>query len=1014
MRATNDMPRRRTRTSGRGRVLLIILAVVVFIIITSLRQVADFWTDYLWFDSVNFSQVWTRTLLIKVGLGAAFTAIFFAALWANLAIADRISPKFRPLGPEEELLNRYHQLVDRRAGLLRVVVAGVFAIITGAGMSSQWNEWLLFYFGGDFDSVDSQFGLNVGFYTFKLPFLMATIDWLFAALVIIVLITAVAHYLNGGIRLQAPFERVTPQVKAHLSVLLALLALTKAADYWLQRYQILFSQRGAVAGATYTEVNAQLPALYLLLFIALASFVLFIANIRRRGWVLPIVAVGLWALVQIVVGEAYPAIYQRLIVQPEESTKEASAIHNNIHATRAAYGLDKMNTKTFDYSASDVEASQSITNNPDTIRNIQLLDTHRIGDTFQKLQSQVVPLQFARVTTDRYLMRIPGGGTAPTQVVVANREMNADNIPGKTWENQHLNYTHGYGLALAAGNAVTQGGAPDFSVKDRPLQVSPNMVDLQVDQPNNYFFNSDSVTTAGLYSVVDSGAPEFDFVRNSGDPTKPYAGSGGVPLNSLARRAAFFLKFNDFNLLISNFISDQSRILFLRDIRARAQTAAPFLAFDGDPYPVVVKGRTFYVLDAYTTSEFYPNSQPYPNIGIDSVNLQNRPFNYVRNSVKAVIDTYDGSIKYYVIDKNDPVIAAYQQAFPELFTERAEMEQELRQHLRYPEDIFRVQTDVWGRYHITDPADFYKRDNAWEPPPAPQDSTNAAAPASVPQAPLLGGATPIPLKGPRLLPNYVINQLPGDSKPNFMLLRSFQPFSETDSTKNKLTAFMVARCDDDDLGRLDLYQISDKDQIEGPAIASAAMLSDRAVSERVTLLGTGGSRVMLSDLMLVPLDKSILYVRSLYVVSENNQVPVVRGVIVDFSGKVFIDDTLKKVLQQAFPASNPQTLEGAADVPGTPLPVTPPTAPAGSSTTTQPPATSGTTVPSPGGTDVPSRGDAAALVEQADKLLQDAVDGLRSNGNLGEYQAKVDDARRKIQEAHRLTNTTTTAAPPSG
>jgi uncharacterized membrane protein (UPF0182 family) len=1014
MRPTNDMPRRRrTRAPGRVRVVVIIAAVVVFILITFLRQIAEFWTDYLWFDSVNLSKVWSRTLIIKIELGVMFTFGFFALQWFNLLVADRVSPKFRPLGPDEELLNRYHQIVDRRAGSLRFLVALVFAIITGAQMSSQWNEWVLFNYGGDFGTTDPQFGLDVGFYVFRLPFLVALVDWLFAALVIVLLVTAVAHYLNGGIRFQAPFERVTSQVKAHLSVLLALLALVKAADYWLQHYQILFAERGTVNGASFTEVNAQLPAIYLLLFIALASFVLFIINIRRRGWVFPIAAVGLWIFVQLIVGEVYPAVYQQVVVKGEESTKESSAIENNIAATRISYGINDVEIKDFAYSKEVADAEKAISAHPEITRNVQLLDTRIVDDTFQKLQQLVPPSHFSSVATDRYSMKLPSGETAPTQVVISNREMTAEGIPQKSWEGVHLDYTHGYGLALAAGNAVTSDGTPDFAVRGIPLATSPSIA-LSIEQPNNYFFNagdsSADLPTAQLYSVVDTNAPEFDYVKNANDPTKAYSGNGGVKLDSFGRRLAFALKYADPYLVISQFITDNSRLLNLRDVRQRVRQAAPFLTFDRDPYPVVVDHHTSYVIDGYTTSSFYPNAQQYPNqtsTTSGSLISQNEPFNYVRNSVKAVVDTYDGSMKFYVVDKTDPVIEAYRQAFPEMFEDQSHISQDLKAHLRYPQDIFRVQTDMFGRYHLSNPTDFYKSDKAWEAPLAPAQTIETTTGAQANPSTQLG---PIVLQE-KIAPYYVINQLPGDPQPNFMLMRSYQPFSPGTTTAN-LSAFIVARCDGDDLGKLQAFSMTT--DVAGPYIANQKMVTEQEVSTLITQLNQQGSQALFGDLVLVPIDKSILYVRGMYVQAKNDKQPqpVLLNVIVFFDGRVVIKKTFREALKTFFPNSNPQTLEGGAPVSGSKEP-----GPTTTTSTTQPPENIGTNPPNTGTGVPPALSEADQLIADANKLLQEAQDALKSGepGSLGVYQSKVDEAKKKLDEAQRLrgvASTTTSTSPP--
>jgi len=358
MRTPTDMPQR--RRISRGRLALIVTAAVDFVLFMSLRGLAGFWTDWMWFDSLGLSSVFTGVLGAKIALGAIFTAAFFVMVLINLVIADRIGPKVRPIGPEDDLLERYHETIGRRTKTVRVVVSFVLALFAGLGMSGDWNQWILFRNGGSFGVNDQTFQTDVGFYVFKLPFYSSVVNWLFAAGIILLIVTVVAHYLNGGIRLQAAGERVTPQVKAHISVLLGLLALVKAADYWLQRFALTYSTRGTVDGATYTDVKAQLPAIYLLLFIAILSFGLFIANIWRRGWTLPVVAVGLWALISVVAGVAYPAFIQRFVVEPEESTRETPYIDHNITATRTALGLSEVDTKPFIYNQDKSEIGRAL------------------------------------------------------------------------------------------------------------------------------------------------------------------------------------------------------------------------------------------------------------------------------------------------------------------------------------------------------------------------------------------------------------------------------------------------------------------------------------------------------------------------------------------------------------------------------------------------------------------------------------------------------------------------------
>lgn len=734
VRAPADMPprRRRRRVSNRGRVALIVTAAVLFLLFTSLRGIATFWTDYLWFDSVQLSSVFTTVLGSKIALGVIFTLVFFVLLWVNLAIADRIAPKFRPAGPEDELLDRYHAMVDRRAGLLRAAVALGFAILAGASVSSQWQQWLMFVNAKEFPERDAIFDTNVGFYVFKLPFYSFVVDWLIAAFVIILLVTMVAHYLNGGIRLQAPFQRVTPQVKAHMSVLLAVLALLKAVSYWLERYQLVFSQRGTVNGATYTDVKAQLPAIYLLLLISLLACGLFIFNIWQRGWTLPVVAVGLWALVAVVAGVAYPAFVQRFQVTPDESAKERPYIENNIQATRQGFGLtnDRAEVRQFEYDPSREAGARGVVNNPGTIRNVRLLDPERVPDTYNRLQGFQNFYRFADLDVDRYRAKVPGTDqTAETLTVISSRDLNVSQIPQQTWENRVLAYTHGYGVAVANASAVGPSGDPDFIVQDIPINVEDG-IDAKVDQPFLYF--GEFPTGANTYAIADTLREEVAYVdRNSNTVYARYQGDGGVVLDSWLRKAAFALRFADWNPLLSNFVTDQSKLIYLRDVHERVTEAAPFLDWDANPYPVMANGRIVYLIDGYTTTPFYPNSQIANPDGVpDRSTLDAHKFNYIRNSVKASVDAYDGTIKIYVWDTKDPIIAAYQSAFPSLFSSSDQMPAELFQHVRYPEDLFRVQTNMWGRYRLDNPDAFYQRTGAWsvasDPPSTPQSNTSAS------------------------------------------------------------------------------------------------------------------------------------------------------------------------------------------------------------------------------------------------------------------------------------------------
>lgn len=981
-------PKRR-RLSGRGRTILIVSVVALFFLATSLRGIAGVWTDYLWFDALGLGSVWTGIVGSRFALGAIFTGVFFVLLWVNLSIADRLAPKFRPAGPEEELLERYHQLIGRRGGLVRVAVAGLFALIAGAGVSNRWQEWILFTNRVDFGTKDPEFGVDIGFYVFQLPFLSFVVGWLFAAFVIILIITAVAHYLNGGIRVQGPGQRVTPQVKAHLSVLLGVLALVKAGDYWLQRFELTFSTRGAVDGATYTDINAQLPAIYLLLMISLLSAVLFLVNIRRKGWVLPVLAVGLWAFAAIVAGTAYPAFVQRFQVEPAESTKEEPYIERNIEATRAAYGLNQVDTSPFEYDEDlDADALQA---NAGTIRNIRLLDPAVVNQAYQQLQAERGFYTFpGDLDVDRY--EIDG---RTTQVVLAARQLDAGDIPQESWEGQHLAFTHGYGLALSPANAVTTEGRPDFVVGNVP--VDSDVPEIEVTQPQLYVGEG-----LGGYSIVDTDRAEVDYLDEAGDTvTYEFEGDTGVGIGTLPRQLAFALRFGDIDPVVSNFLTDQSRIIYVRDVRDRVEEVAPFLSFDNDPYPVVSDGRVVYVLDGYTTSDHYPYSQDAENNDLPDGSGLDHSFNYVRNSVKAVVDGYDGSVTLYVLPEEmlpqggDPIIEAYQQAFPDLFAPFEEMPEDLQPHIRYPDDIFRVQTNMWGRYHIGNANDFYEQTGGWA---VAQDPGNSAEAVQQQTTATNEQGQTVETSERRIDPYFQLMRLPDEEQEAFLSLRPFVPLSENDE-RRQLTSFMTAKSDPDQYGRLQVFEMPGT-QVDGPTIANSNILASSEVAEQITLLDQQGSEVRLGNLLLIPVDTSLLYIRPLYVQpTSGTQVPLLERVIVAYGDDVVIQDTLAEALQELFDYT-PETLEQA-----------PPSVDPAEEETGEEPDTEAEPEP-----DEPSTEEQIAdLLARADDLFADAEAALR-DGDLVTYAENVEEARRLIAEARELTGaatTTTTTEPDS-
>ena len=949
------MPRRAARVSkpGRGRAGLVVGGVVLFFLITSMRGIAGFYTDFLWFDSLGRSEVWRGVLGARIALAVIFTGAFFLLMWINLVIADRMAPPFRPAGPEEEFVERYHEIVGGRLGLVRIVVSGLLALIAGAGVSGEWNSWLLFTHSRSFGVKDPQFGKDVGFYVFRLPFLSFLTGWLFAAVLIVLIVTTVAHYLNGGIRLSAQHNRVTPQVKAHLSVLLGLIALVKAAGYWLQRYDLTVSSRGFVDGAGYTDVKAQLPAISLLILISIASFLLFIVNIWRRGWTLPILGVGLWALIAVVAGAVYPQVVQRVQVTPNEPEKERPYIVRNIKATQEAIGLSADKVEQMPFALQTDKAKIDLAANQASVSNIRIWDPSPavLGKTFPQLQRVRDYYRINDVDVDRYSLN-----GRPTQVVLSVRDLNTANVPRDTWAAKHLTYTHGYGAVVAPANAKASSGEPVFVARDVPYATSVS--ELKLDQPAVYFGEGLS-----QYVVTGSKQQELSYQGDQGTQYAPYTGSDGVPINNLFKKAAFALRFGDVNPLISDQLTSKSKVLYIRDIRERVSTLAPFLHFDADPYPVITDGRIQWIIDAYTTTNRYPYGETANVTQLTAGSGLDHSFNYVRNSVKAVVDAYDGSVSFYVMPGDDPIIQAYRSAFPSLFSDYADMPDALKAHLRYPEDLFRVQTNMWARYHVENPDSFYVGNDYWDVARDP-GTVGASGTTSVTNT---QGQT-VSTRDARIDPYYLFTQLPGATKPEFILLRPFVPTSTGDDNQ-LLTAFMVGQSDPTNYGKLQVFVMPRGNLPDGPALVQGKIQSNRDVSEAETLLSGTGSQASFGSLTAIPIDGGLVYVRPFYVTSDQTEIPTLEQVIVYFEGDVAIRDTLQEALAAVF-GTSPPTLE-------------------------QPP--SGTTKP-PAGT---LTEQVASLLTDASKLFDDAEAALKT-GDLATYATKTQKAREKVSAAEQL------------
>ena len=882
MRSPRDVSTPRAPGSRRRARWWIVGAIVVLIVLlASLRTLADIFTDSLWFSSVHYHNVFSTLLVVKLGLFGVFGAIFFAVMWINLTVCDRLATDEPGAVQKDELVRRYQQFVRPYAGRLYIALALIMALIAASGTIGEWQNWILFRHGGSFNATDPQFHKNVGFYVFKLPFLNFLVDWTLAILIVTLVVSTVFHYLNGGIVPQRGIPRVRPSVKAHLSVLLALIALDKAAGYILQRWGLVNAQDGYVNGAGYTDVHARLPAQSLLVVVSIFAAAILLFNIRRQGWTLPVLAVGIWAFVALVIGVIYPALLQALKVTPAQSSLEAPYIQRNITATRAAYGLE--NVKVEPFAATTTVSGGTVAQSTATLNNIRLWDPDPTISlqTFNQQQKIRSYYTFQSLGVDRYTI---DGQTTP--VLIGVREVSPSNLPSQSWVNLHLEYTHGDGAVVALANEAQSNGNPVYGIKDVPPTSSNGLPSIT--QPDIYFASGDT-------GYVVANTKQLEIGGTSPNSESHYSGTGGVQLSSFLDRAAFALRLGDFNLLISDQITTKSRIMFVRDPVQMAQKAAPFLSFNQNPYAVVDKGQIYWIVDGYTTTNQYPYSQNADTQQAASGSGLPASYNYVRNSVKVVINAYTGKMTFYNADPSDPILQAYESAFPNMFTPLSKMLPGLQTHLRYPPDIFSIQSAIYGRYHLTSPSQFYAANNAWQLSP-----TAGAGPPSqalLVQATLNQQGQVVSTSPSRMAPLYQVNALPGSSTQSFTVTDAYVPASQSNSSGSNnlnLSAFMVGTQDPGDYGKLTLYETPQG--TPGPGNADSYMSQNHQVSSEITLLDQHGSEVLLGNTLMVPVGQSMLYLRPLYVASTSIPLPQLTYVIGSLGQKVVIESTVSQTL----------------------------------------------------------------------------------------------------------------------
>ena len=858
------------------------LSFIVFVVIIGFsvaRAIATFFTNYLWFDSVNLNSVWIKILLTKGALVGATSLLAFIFIFTNLRLAVRATPVMDIFESFEsqDPLSRFRAWTNERFLRYRLWGSIGLSLFLGAGASQLWEQVLLFLNQQSFGVTDPVFQADVSRYVFGLPLYRLFVSWGFQLVIFTSLIIVLFFVATGALQLrQGRLPEVSSGAKAHLSVLLAFIAILKAFAYRLDSMELLYSPRGKVFGASYTDVIAHLPALNLLILISLFGAVLLLVNIKRRGWLLPATAISLWLAVSIIVGGLVPAAIQRFRVVPDELNKELPYVENHIDYTRLAYGLDSIEEKSF---AASPELSQDdISNNKQTVDNIRLWDPTVLAETYSQLQEIRAYYALQEVDVDRY--RING---ELTQVMVAARELDQTNLPAVGWVNERLQYTHGFGVVFSPANNVASQGQPDFYVKGVPATTTVS--ELEVEQPRIYFGESaDSVE----YVVVNSLQDEVDYPLSTEGQSVAYtnySGDGGVGIGSFFRRLGFALRYSELNLLISNQLSDDSKLIMERNIVSRVKKAAPFLYTDNDPYLALIDGNLFWIIDMYTVSDKYPYAQPADTRRINENSGLPVNFNYLRNSVKAVVNAYDGTMNFYVVDKNDPIMSAYNDIFPDLFSPKSEMSSELLDHIRYPEDLFTIQSDMYRDYHMTDPRVFYADEDPWV---IPSDSSTTPRVAT-----LRGEFTEIGFKP--MLPYYLLMSLPGETDLSYLI---FQPFNP--ENRPNMQSFLVADADPENYGQLIDFRLPKGEFVDGPSQVATRINQDPDISQIFTLLDQQGSSVIKGNLFVVPINQSILYYQPIYLQGEQNPLPEFKFVVVVFQDRIIMSETLSEALASIF------------------------------------------------------------------------------------------------------------------
>jgi len=823
----------------------LIVGLVVFLILL-IAFIGRFYIPMLWLSSVNYISVFWKILLTQFWVGIFFAVLFFIISFVNFNYARRYAPVIQLDTTAEESerpeMQLYRSLQSFQISKRFVIgFSLIISILMGISELANWQEILVYLNRVAFGMNDPIFGQDIGFYLFSLPFLEYIRNWLSFAIGFILVIVLMVYVVKKAIRFEYRKLSIDPPVKLHLSLLLGTYLVLQAAAFWINARKILYSPQGLIYGAGYTDIHINLLALRISMILCIIAAIVIFATARRESIQLPIISLVAIVGVYLILGGVLPGIFQRVIVSPNELARERPYLTNNIEMTRKAYGLDKIVEEDFPFEREIIY--EDIQNNPETISPLE--------QTFNQIQSIRLYYEFFGIDVDRYYLN-----GDYRQVMVSARELDSSKLAqeAQTWVNERLTFTHGYGAVLSPVNEVDRDGLPILSIQDIPPISS---VDLNITRPEIYYGEKTE-----KYVIVDTKNREFDYPLGDENVYTHYEGTGGVSISSLWRRLMFAIQFRDINILLTGSFTQDSRIMLHRNVIDRTREIAPFLVYDDDPYLVISDdGKLYWIQDAYTTSDRFPYSKPYSQL-----------FNYIRNSVKVVIDAYNGDVDFYVIEPEDPIIQVYQNIFPDLFKSMNDMPEDLRMHIRYPADLFWVQTEMYSDYHMQNPDVFYNKEDYWNIPKELYQSTEIT-----------------------MEPYYVIAKLPDFVEEEFILITPFTP-----TNKNNMIAWLAARNDGEGYGEMIVYKFPKDKLVYGPMQVEALIDQDSEISQQITLWSQSGSTVIRGNILIIPIEDSVLYVEPLYLRAEQGEIPQLRRVIVSNGSEVAMAVDLESSLRILF------------------------------------------------------------------------------------------------------------------